>query len=33
VETLRLQVAAVIEAGGLDPALAQHLTNVVATIG
>jgi hypothetical protein len=33
VETLRLQVATVIEAGGLDPALAQHLTNVVATIG
>ena len=33
VETLRLQVAAMIEAGGLDPTLAQHLTNVVATIG
>ena len=33
VEGLRLQVAAVIEAGGLDPALEQHLTTVVATIG
>jgi hypothetical protein len=30
---LRLQVAAAIEAGGLDSALEQHLTNVLATIG
>jgi CRP-like cAMP-binding protein len=33
VEMLRLQVAAAIEAGGLDSALEQHLTNVLATIG
>jgi hypothetical protein len=33
VETLRLQVAAAIEAGGLHPALEQYLTNVVAAIG
>jgi len=33
VETLRLQVAAAIAAGGLDPTLEQYLTNVVATIG
>jgi CRP-like cAMP-binding protein len=33
VETLRLQVAAAIAAGGLDSALEQYLTNVVATIG
>ncbi len=33
VETLRLQVTAAIEAGGLDPALEQYLTNVVTTIG
>jgi CRP-like cAMP-binding protein len=33
VEMLRLQVAAAIEAGGLDPVLEHYLANVVATIG
>jgi hypothetical protein len=33
VEALRLQVAAAIAAGGLDPALERSMANVVATIG
>lgn len=33
VETLRLQVAAAISAGGLDPAVERYMANVVATIG